>query len=204
MVMSITPNVINFITYPFAYWDEWLTEDEIKAIEKYCDDLTTDDAKIVTSGSDGVVDENIRKSETKMVTPDDHNRWMFDRFINIASLINNRFYGYDLNGFDYFQYTVYDGEGSTYNFHTDMVFGDQIPPNMPIPRKLSFSLLLSDPNDYEGGEFEFMADGGEPVVAEQKRGRILAFPSFVLHRVAPLKSGKRKSIVFWAVGPKFK
>jgi PKHD-type hydroxylase len=86
-----------------------------------------------------------------------------------------------------------------------MIFGDKpISTNMglAIPRKLSFSLILSDSSEYKGGEFEF--DTGTADKAEQKRGRVLAFPSFVKHQVTPIKSGTRKSIVWWALGPKFK
>jgi PKHD-type hydroxylase len=38
----------------------------------------------------------------------------------------------------------------------------------------------------------------------QKRGRILFFPSFILHKVHPVTKGVRKSIVAWVEGPKFR
>jgi PKHD-type hydroxylase len=74
---------------------------------------------------------------------------------------------------------------------------------MEVPRKLSFSLILSDSSEYEGGDFEIL-HGSFPDKLEQKRGRILAFPSYIVHRVTPIISGSRRSIVFWALGPKFK
>jgi PKHD-type hydroxylase len=72
-----------------------------------------------------------------------------------------------------------------------------------MPRKLSFTLVLSDTKTFKGGDLEFDT-GGPYVAAEQKRGRIIAFPSFVKHRVTPIKKGVRKSVVWWVLGPKFK
>jgi len=39
---------------------------------------------------------------------------------------------------------------------------------------------------------------------EQLKGRVLAFPSFMIHGVAPVTKGKRESVVVWVEGPKFK
>jgi PKHD-type hydroxylase len=85
-----------------------------------------------------------------------------------------------------------------------MHIGKDIPLDLLIPRKLSFSLVLSDSADYEGGALEFFTSSAGPSEAEQKRGRVIAFPSYMVHRVTPITKGVRKSIVFWVVGPKFK
>jgi PKHD-type hydroxylase len=36
------------------------------------------------------------------------------------------------------------------------------------------------------------------------RGTVIAFPSYVLHRVTPIIAGTRKSLVVWITGPKFR
>ena len=198
--MTLNPRVQHFLTFPFAFWDDFFTEDELKKIELYCSSLEVEESVI----EQGVKDKSIRDSDIKMVFVNGENEWMFSKLLNIASHMNAQFYNYDLNGFDHFQYTEYNGEGTQYRYHTDCVFGDNVSVDLLIPRKLSFSLILSDSSEYEGGEFEFMLSSGDPLIAEQKRGRIITFPSYMLHRIAPLKSGKRRSIVFWAVGPKFK
>jgi PKHD-type hydroxylase len=84
-----------------------------------------------------------------------------------------------------------------------MIFSDQVRPEQLLPRKLSFSLILSNPDEYTGGDFEILISRKSDSVT-QTRGRVIAFPSFIMHRVSPLTSGVRKSIVFWALGPKFK
>jgi PKHD-type hydroxylase len=42
------------------------------------------------------------------------------------------------------------------------------------------------------------------VPAEKKKGSVLLFPSWILHRVTPVTKGVRKSIVVWVTGPKFR
>ena len=73
-------------------------------------------------------------------------------------------------------------------------------------RKLSVTFLLNEPGvDFEGGEFEI--NSGEEKNAESikmKKGDIIVFPSFMLHRVKPVTKGVRKSIVIWVMGPKFR
>jgi len=145
----------------------------------------------------------VRKSQVKFIEKQTNNIWIFDKINIITEHINNHFYNYDLVGYDFLQYTEYNKKGDFYGFHTDMIFGDKVELGMVVPRKLSFSLILSDSSTYNGGDFEI--DTGGPIqIAEQKRGRILAFPSFVKHQVTPIKKGVRKSIVWWALGPKFK
>jgi PKHD-type hydroxylase len=68
-------------------------------------------------------------------------------------------------------------------------------------RKVSVVISITDPDTYEGGEFEFI-DGTKPDI--KQRGSILVFPSFVEHRVTPITSGTRYSLVNWYCGDKFK
>ena len=84
--------------------------------------------------------------------------------------------------------------------------GDELPTNTTGTRKLSLTFLLSEPNvDFEGGDFQIvLAQENQAQTIEMKKGRIIAFPSFVLHRVTPVTKGERKSIVIWVEGPKFK
>ena len=71
---------------------------------------------------------------------------------------------------------------------------------------LSLSMLLNEQGvDYEGGDFEFNGSQEEKAdKAETKKGRIVDFPSYMLHGVNPIISGVRKSLVVWVQGPKFR
>ena len=93
--------------------------------------------------------------------------------------------------------------GGHYNWHVD---GLGIEP-MSAPgnefldgkvRKISFVLWLND--DFEGGEFEFHKSHIKNNVIKPKQGTILLFPSWVMHRVKPVKKGTRYSAVSWLVG----
>ena len=93
-----------------------------------------------------------------------------------------------------------------YDWHMDTILGNQLNNAWDSEtRKLTLILLLSDPDvDFSGGELEINA-GREsfPDRPVFPRGRILAFPSFMIHRVKPVTAGVRKSLVVWIEGPKF-
>ena len=73
-------------------------------------------------------------------------------------------------------------------------------PNQPLSRKVSFSLGISDENDYEGGELLLKKDRN-PRPFKLDRGEIIIFPSWMLHKVTPVTKGLRKVIVGWGIGP---
>tara|TARA_R100001377_G_scaffold84015_1_gene66668 strand:+ start:1785 stop:2417 length:633 start_codon:yes stop_codon:yes gene_type:complete len=82
-------------------------------------------------------------------------------------------------------------------------------------RKLSVTCQLTDGSDYEGGELEFDFRNYDPHVRDQfkhlrqakeilPKGSIIVFPSHVWHRVKPVTSGVRYSLVLWNLGYPFK
>tara|TARA_X000001388_G_scaffold70081_1_gene58980 strand:- start:208 stop:828 length:621 start_codon:yes stop_codon:yes gene_type:complete len=95
------------------------------------------------------------------------------------------------------QYTEYP-TGAFYDWHTD---NDTSMENQPPVRKISMTLLLSDPADFEGGELELIDDKARP---KMKQGHAIFFASFIRHRVKPVTKGNRKSLVMWFGGPPFK
>lgn len=147
-----------------------------------------------------------RVSRVNFFSPSVESQWIFQRFNKAIESINNTFYNFDLNGYNVFQYTEYHAEESgKYDFHNDMILRGSFPPEMHENRKLSFTFLLNEPGiDFEGGELEFfLGTTKEPDIVVTKKGRLVAFPSFIVHRVKPVTKGVRKSIVFWVTGPKF-
>lgn len=77
-------------------------------------------------------------------------------------------------------------------------------------RKLSVTINLNKPGEYEGGNLKF--DFG-PHASGQRfhecteirpQGSIIVFPSFVYHQVTPVTKGTRYSLVLWALGKPFK
>jgi PKHD-type hydroxylase len=80
-------------------------------------------------------------------------------------------------------------------------------------RKLSYTLQLTDPADYDGGDLELAlyARGLGGVVGDdayrdqiRQRGHVTIFPAFHLHRVTPVTRGARVALVGWLHGPRFR
>lgn len=74
--------------------------------------------------------------------------------------------------------------------------------NDGLDRKITTIVQLTDPSEYEGGDFEFKYI--ETPVAFKTRGSILCFVSYLEHRVTPVTSGTRHSLVNWMEGPKWR
>lgn len=83
--------------------------------------------------------------------------------------------------------------GDEYDWHLD------IGPYAAALRKLSLSVQLTDPGEYEGGDLEIRGVSGGELRAP---GTVIIFPSFLLHRVTPVTRGIRRSLVAWAIGEK--
>ena len=78
-------------------------------------------------------------------------------------------------------------------------------------RKISVTIWLNDPQEYEGGEFDLEVRG--PSLPDWMRRydtfklpkkSIIIFPSNKWHRVRPVTSGIRKALVLWFQGPPFR
>lgn len=73
-----------------------------------------------------------------------------------------------------------------------------------IIRRLSFTILLNNKEDFKGGEFEVYEGKNGIIVKEQEIGNILVFPSYVMHKVSPVTKGERYSLVGWVTGDNIK
>ena len=69
-------------------------------------------------------------------------------------------------------------------------------------RKLSTTLLLNDPSEFDGGTLEFHHHKDKLTVCEEldMQGSLVVFPSFVYHKVNPVTRGVRYSLVTWNCG----
>ena len=76
-------------------------------------------------------------------------------------------------------------------------------------RKLSVTISLSDSSEYTGGRLQFLDRSGykQKIITCTEvltKGSLVVFPSFMWHRVTPVKKGIRKSLVMWNLGDPFK
>ncbi len=111
---------------------------------------------------------------------------------------NDKIYDFNLLGIidqDFPQVFQYS-ENQFYNWHSDLTV---VAPS----RKITFIINLSDENDYEGGEIEFLnIDTANFNVSEQ--GSCLIFPSFMTYKINPVSKGKKHIIVGHVHGAIFK
>ena len=184
------------VSGPLVVWKDLFTPQELDAIEAYGDRLMPMRATIEGRRENP---DHTRITRVAWMERNPDTAWLHARLEEAVMVMNTEFYKYDLFGLvEAFQYTVYDGaEGGHYNWHVDLG-KDSIE-----PRKISLSLQLSDPSRYEGCNLVLEAGDG-PYIAERARGTLIAFPSYVLHRVSPIESGVRKSLVVWVNGPAFR
>ena len=149
-----------------------------------------------------IVDENntdkFRKSNIKWLPYDSKWEWVIDKIMSQVIEANNTIWNFELKSIiDNIQYTEYEGNGGHYDWHLD------IGPGSISHRKISVVIQLSEPNEYEGGDLQIMT-GSEYVTIPKGKGNVVIFPSFLLHRVVPLTSGNRKSLVLWVGGDHYK
>jgi PKHD-type hydroxylase len=123
-------------------------------------------------------------------------------------------WNFDLVDSEDCQFTIYN-QGQYYGWHTDtdgnLYYGKGNEWNN-LMRKLSVTVSLSDPEDYEGGLLEFdlrnigQINTSEIIKCKEilPRGSIVVFPSYTWHRVSPVTKGTRLSLVQWNLGPGFK
>lgn len=124
----------------------------------------------------------------------------------ISSLVH--YYGFDANKSN-FNYAIGDVSaaqflkyepGMFYRVHADTSYN---PDNEGYYRKLTVIVNLTDPSDFEGGEFVLFNDGLTPIRLKAEKGTVFVFPSYLNHKISPIKEGIRYSIVGWIMGPPF-
>lgn len=139
-----------------------------------------------------------RKTMVSWLNINSHTEWLYEIFTNAVSDANTHF-DYELECIETLQFTIYNSlEEGLHDKHVDPLNW-----NLPTNRKLTFVLQLSDPSDYEGGDL-LLWNSRNPRVMEKKLGRLLFFPSNILHEVTPVTKGIRYSLVGWVHGPAFK
>jgi len=127
-------------------------------------------------------------------------------FYEIGQKINKLCdWNFDIKGMEPIQFGIYS-EGGKYDWHVDQGSTTQLK-NGSV-RKISMTLFMNNPYEYEGGEFDLELFHPEKKprykTFKLKKGTAIFFQSDVFHRVRPVTSGIRKSLVAWYSGPTFK
>ena len=178
-------------------------EDVIKKIDKTIAklDLKTKDS-LVNKEELKERDLNLRISKQAWIQEKSFCKYFFDIGQKVNELCG---WNFDIKGIEPIQYGTYS-DGGKYDWHVDQ--GSKIILKVGSIRKISMTLFMNNPDEYEGGEFdlELFPPDKKPryETFKLKKGSGIFFQSDVWHRVRPVISGVRKSLVAWYSGPKFK
>ncbi len=184
----------SIIKCPYYYFNKAIPDEMCNLIVEVG---KTKQRKEATLNSDGTIDNTFRKGDI---------RWMNESWVQeilwtyLSTANKNANWNFLIDDKEDVQFATYE-LGAFYNWHRDSDI------KMKRYRKLSISVQLAEPNEYEGGELHMKHIWGEkelPMDLELKnKGSIVVFPSCLLHRVTPVTKGIRYSLVQWFSGPDF-
>ena len=159
-------------------------EEEVEQIIELGDALVLSEGKI----KDDKVDHSVRNSKIAWLHPEKDTWWLFDRAIMVfkSSL--------PFSSLQSMQYTVYDSKGSHYDWHRDVGSGDNI-----AKARINVAVLqLSNPNEYKGGVLQIKYED-QVIDVMKMRGMTTTFPIQLEHKVTPVTSGVRKTLIMWGL-----
>ena len=195
---------------------------------RLCDDIIKYglSKKEVLARTGGFQDKKLTKDEMAILKRRRHSdvtwlddTWIYKEIQPYVSIANERAgWNFEWDWSEPLQFTkyklnqYYDWHCDSYNKPYDIK--DNKNQNGKI-RKLSMTLQLTDGSEYEGGELEFDFRNYDPPLRDESKhlrqakeilskGSIIVFPSFVWHRVKPVRKGTRYSLVMWCLGYPFK
>lgn len=141
--------------------------------------------------------KTIRDSDIQWIEDSPKTQWLYQKILRLAKQANDAMYQFQLTHIkDTIQFTRYN-KGGNYDWHIDLGKGDT------AFRKLSMVMLLSDPLEFEGGALELRLGNMLQTAPLKQRGAVIFFPSYILHRVLPVITGTRESLVVWISGYPF-
>ena len=175
----------------YAFWKNAFSKEECQTIINIAKNKGL--IKGTTKG-----ESDVRDSKISWLYPSDNIDWVFRRVTDIVLNLNERFFKFNLFGLNEgFQFTNYEAPSSKYGKHIDRAI------NIPV-RKLSISIQLTNPEEYEGGELKlYDGDDDKANIMDKTQGTLIIFPSYVLHEVMPVNKGERNSLVTWVTGKQF-
>jgi PKHD-type hydroxylase len=185
----------DLVNYTYWAWEGALSKEFCRsALEQV--DWATSNTAVIGQLETPVIDPKVRRTDIIWQDFMQPLGCIARAYIDIAN--QSAGWGYLLNSQEQTQIGRYKSvDEGYYDWHMDAG-----PPKDGVQRKLSISILLSDPSEFEGGELQFKGIEDRKILTKQ--GSIVVFPSFIEHRVTPVTKGVRYSAVTWASGPAFK
>jgi len=176
--------------HSYAYWNSLFTKEECQKIIEIGKKKSF--IKATTKKK-----SDIRKGSISWLYSTDDLEWVFRKITDTILNLNERYFGFDIFALNEgLQFTNYKAPSDKYGKHIDRALGISV-------RKLSLSIQLTDPKEYNGGEL-YLYDEDKGLEMSKKQGTLILFPSYTLHEVKPVTKGERNSLVTWVTGKPFK
>lgn len=194
-VQNIKRKNYNTDLVDYVWLTNLFTAAEVDKIRALWDDKYVQEAKVNNAGNE-LSRDDLRRSRIMFIEPGG-NDWIYDKLAQACIQVNTNRFKFDITGFQtQLQLAIY-GADDFFEWHMDYGAGDI------SDRKLSITVQLSDPEEYEGGDLQFMINHNAKS-APKTKGTAIVFPSYQMHRVLPVTSGNRMSIVGWIGGPPYR
>jgi len=183
----------------YYWWNKGFSKEELDKVHQGVSLLPFQEATTFASANDLIIKKEIRSSSIKWIPKTDEWQWLYEKLMRMAEEANSIWKFNLVSADESIQYTeYYDTAEGHYDWHQD------IGPGSGSLRKISITVQLSEPNEYEGGEFEMWSGGKSIVTAEKGAGVVFMFPSYMMHRVKKITKGTRKSFVLWVGGDHYR
>jgi PKHD-type hydroxylase len=179
-------------------WKRWVVETTGPIFTpKLCQEIIDLSKTLPQEKGTGLTKTIARESAVGWL-PFDKMQPMYDDINDFIQKTNRNHFGFgDIQIREQAQITEYL-KGGFYEWHTDTSVDMSV--ESPV-RKLSMTLLLNDPSEFEGGELQI---AGAKNTKLMKQGHATIFASFLQHRITPVTRGVRRSLVMWFGGEPFK
>jgi len=177
----------------FTYQKNFFNKKELDIVDKLAKTLDFMDARVGNNN----LKKSKRNNKLGWIDYNVDTMWLFDKVYGAAY---QNTWGLATTGIhDSIQYTVYPAENKEQFYHSHRDSG-----SLTWWRKVSMTIQLSEPSEFEGGGLQIEDAGGDGVwldTPHEDRGDMIMFPSFLRHQALPVTKGTRKCLVIWISGP---
>lgn len=205
LTMKVGPGKVNPITHHY-FMDKIISNDQAHDIRSICE-----------VDHEGIKQGRTVFAQDKKQIDYKYNNYYKEQVPHAEDIIqrvvkqNETTFGLNIDCMMKFQYIIYDKD-SHFDWHPDGPFSFNLADGFELPegltyRKLTLVVMLTPHEEYEGGEFLLFDPQAHPQSAclsfKMDIGEAILFPSFLMHKVNPVISGQRRTLVAWFCGPRW-
>lgn len=173
-------------TGKLVHYSGVFSSEELDRIIELEPDLEFTEGMVGKDNTTNVVDHKKRITDIAWVHPNNNTIWMFTKSAQA-------FCGSPISQLQSMQYSIYR-VGGHYKWHRDIGHQD----NIANERIVTGVLQLNDPKEYTGGEL-MVDEGHSKTTVMKERGLLSVFPAGWRHKVNPVKTGIRKTLIMWGL-----